>query len=238
MRYRFSNSLLSSSVLGLVLGLGVQAQAVTITPGTTILSDTPDFLNLQFDLFEISAPFGTNPPGQFGFPPAGPVVPLFLGENWNVFVSRDAGSFVRGTGISLFAEQIVQSPNLVRPQAKFSGGTNRFDFYPFPAEQVSYLTDSPVGSFDAVTCPFGSNNCVSYEFGALFSDAICGAACPLIPIGFRRPIFDLKGFFNSSQNLKPVPEGETSTGALAALGLIMIARFSKGFFKTSPKPLP
>jgi hypothetical protein len=234
MRHRFSSVLLSSTVFGLVLGLGMQAHAVTITPGTTLLSDTSEFLNLQFDLFGISAPYGTNPPGVFGFPPAGPVVPLFLGDNWNVYVSRDAGSFQRGTGISVFAEQVVQSPNLVRPQASFSGGTDRFNFYPFPAQQVSYLTDAPAGTFDTVTCPIGSNNCVSYEFGALFPTSLCGGCSPN---GFRNPVFDLKGFFNI-QNPKPVPEGETSNGALAALGLMMLVRTRQGFFKTNPKPLP
>jgi hypothetical protein len=234
MRHRFSNVLLSSTVFGLALGLGVQADAVTITPGTTVLSDTPDFLNLQFDLFGISAPYGTNPPGVYGFPPAGPVVPLFLGNNWNVYVSRDAGSFRRGTGISVFAEQVIQSPNLVRPQARFAGGTDRFDLYPFPAQQVSYLTDAPVGTFDTVTCPIGSNNCVSYEFGALFPTSLCGSCSPS---GLRNPVFDLKGFFNSSQNPKPVPEGETGTGALVALGLMMMLRFKKGMPKTNPKPL-
>jgi hypothetical protein len=236
MLHTLNKALLSSLTVGIILGLSVEVKAVTLFRGTQILSDMPEFLNLQFNLFEISAPFGTNPPGQFGFPPAGPIVPLFLGENWKVFVSRDAGSFVRGTGISLFAEQVVQSPNLVRPQAKFAGGTNRFDFYPFPAEQVSYLTNAPVGSFDAVTCPFGANNCVSYEFGALFSDSICGAACP--PIGLRNPIFELKGFFNSSESPEPVPETETGFGALAAMGLMILARMRQGHLKNNSNPLP
>ncbi len=234
MLYQLSKALLSSLAVGTALGLSVQSKAVTLFPGTQLLSDTPEFLNLQFDLFQISAPFGPSPP--FGFPSAGPVVPLFLSENWNVFVSRDAQEpFVAGTRISLFAEQVVQSPNLVRPQARFSGGTNRESFYPFPAKQVSYLTDAPVGFFNTVACPFGSNNCVSYEFGSLFPISICGEACP--PIGFRDPIFELKGFFNASESPKPVPETETGVEALVAMGLMMLARMRQGNLRNNSNPL-
>jgi hypothetical protein len=172
MRHRFSNALLSSTVFGLVLGLGMQAHAATLGPGDTlvILSDTPEFLNLQFNLSYVVAPVSTAPLDQNGFIAPGPVVPFFLGENWNVFVGNDVvGPNNKGRGIRLFAEQVIQSPNLVRPQARFAGGDSYFQLYPFPAKQVSYLTDAPVGSYSTVTCSFGSTNCVSYEFGALSS---------------------------------------------------------------------
>jgi hypothetical protein len=224
---------LSAVTLGLTVGLGTQAKAVTLSPGTTVLSDTTEFLDFQINLNQITAPFGTNPPGQFGPPPPGPSVPLFLGQNWNVFGSRTA--LMRGSGVDLLVEQATPGSTLAGPKAAFSGGTFRFDVFVSNA-QASYLADSPAQTFNSVTCVAGSPNCVSYEFKTLTPTTECPSPCGA-PNGFIEPIFELKGFFNPS-DLPPVPEGKTGVGALMALGLILLMRSRHNTLKNAPKTLP
>jgi hypothetical protein len=230
MSHQFSNALLSSTVLGLALGLGIQAQAATFYPGTTLLNDTSDFLDFQINLRQLFLPYGTNPPGVFGFPPPGPVVPLLLGQNWNVY----ANNFFGGSGITeyqLFVQQATQVPG-APPRASFFTSTNKGGGLSLYQAQASYLASAPAQVFDTVTCTFGSSNCVSYEFGVLYPTIYCQGCNS--PLGLNEPIIEIKGFFNPQQ----VPEPETGIGALAALGLMMLVRARQGFFKTTPKSLP
>jgi hypothetical protein len=232
MYYRVSKVMLSASTIGLILGLGFQANAVTLFPGTTVLSDTTEFLDFQINLNQITAPFGTNPPGQFGPPPPGPLVPLFLGQNWNVFGSRTA--LYRGTGLDLLVEQADQGSTLIGPKAAFSGVTFRTGVSVVGGGQASYLANSPAQTFNSVTCVAGSPNCVSYEFKTLTPDTTCFPPICNSPNGVIDPIFELKGFFKPQQ----VPEPETGISALAALGLMMLIRIRQGFFKAGSKSLP
>lgn len=231
------NSLLSCSMSAVALGLGTSANAVTLSSGTTVLSDTPEFLNLQFpDGFSLLQG-GCDPSG---LPIVctlldGPVVPVYLGQNWNVLGNRVSAPFFRGQIDRIFVEQVT--PTTTRPQAQFSAGLDRDFFFPFPGEQVSYLADAPAGTYSSVTCAFGSPNCVSYEFGAQFQRSFCDGPCdpPDGPVPFIRPsTFNLKGFFNAS-NPSQVPEGETGMGALAALGTLLIARSCRNALKNAPK---
>lgn len=244
MRHQFIQTLLFSSVVGFVLGLGIQVQAATLYPGTTLLSDTPEFLDFQIDLNQIRLPAGVpnsnNPP-----PIIGPVVPLLLGQNWNVFAS-DFFNFAPGTQFNVFVEQADQGSGLARPQANFLGSILRGINSPFPAAQISYSTSAPAGIVTTETCPFGSTNCVSYEFGALNQGANCNAFGGLDPrlseclaqqANPSISIFELKGFLNSSGSPKPVPEGDAGIGALAALGLMIWLRVQRNTLKNAPKTL-
>jgi hypothetical protein len=230
MRHRFSNPLLSSSVLGLVLGLGMQANAATLYPGTELLSDTPEFLDFKFNLYSLPADFCNifgPPPNCGSFPPnPGPEYSLLLGQNWNVFASIGQGNLF-GRDVNLFVEQVTQNPNPTLPRATFIASESRGFVGSFPPK-VSYLTTDPPEVFNTITCSFGSPNCVTYELGAL-SPRITEPG-----IGFIPPIFELKGFFKPQQ----VPEPKTGIGALAALGLMMLIRTRQYFFQTKPKSLP
>jgi hypothetical protein len=229
MRYRFSNTLLSSSVFALVLGLGMQTYAATLSPGTTLLSDTPEFLDFQINLNQITAPFGTFPPGQLGgTPPPGPFVPLLLGQNWNIFGSRTA--LFKGSGLDILVEQATPGSTLAGPKATFISGTAMTSVFVSGTGQVSYLADSPAQTFNSVTCVPGSPNCVSYEYKALTPSTSCSKpSCNT----FIDPIFELKGFFTPRQ----VPEGDTGIGALAALGLMLWLRSRHNPLKNAPKTL-
>jgi hypothetical protein len=241
MRRRFSQALLSSSVLGLGLGLGLQVQAATLYPGTTLLSDTPEFLDFQFNMSQVKLPAGTGA----RLPIIGPSVPLLIGQNWNVFAS-DSFALAPGIQFNVFVEQTGPSSGLASPQANFFGSILRGVNRPFPAARISYLTSAPAGIVTTETCPFGSTDCVSYEFGALAPGANCNVFGGLDP-RFREclaeqadpsiRIFELKGFFNSSGSPKPVPEGDTGIGVLAALGLMFWLRSRHNALKNTPKTL-
>lgn len=229
MRHPFNNTFLPSAVLGIVLGLGVQAHAATLYPGTQLLSDTPEFLDFKFNLYSLPVNFCSvfgSPPSCISFPPPpSPEYSLLLGQNWNIFATVGTG-YDFGRGITLFVEQVNQSPNPILPRATFIASESRGFLSPFPSEQVSYLTTDPPAVFNTITCSLGSSNCVTYELGTRSFRTIGSD-------GFIPPIFELKGFFNSKQ----VPETETGIGALAALGLMIMARFRRGFFKANPKSL-
>jgi hypothetical protein len=230
MRHPFSKAFLPSSVLGIVLSLGIQAHAATLFPGTQLLSDTPEFLDFKFNLYSLPVNFCNifGPPPSCGSLPTtpSPEYSLLLGQSWNISARVGQGDLF-GRDVTLFVEQVTQKPNPTLPRATFITSDNRGFLSPFPSQQVSYLTNDPPQVFSAITCSFGSPNCVTYELGSLSFRTTDPE------IGFIPPIFELKGFFNPQQ----VPEPETGIGALAALGLMMMARFRKGFFKANPKSL-
>jgi hypothetical protein len=218
---------------GFAYGLGMQANAATLFyPGTELLSDTPEFLDFKFNQRLINVPYygpGSGPPP--GVPR--PALPILLGQYWNVFAKGSFGPFIKS--INLDVQRVVPGSGPL-PQASFAGTTGGngtsaipFSYRPTSPEQITYLADASPKPFFQATCPFGSDDCVSYEFVGLSQSAESKDSSSL-----PDTIFELKGFFKSSQQ---VSEPETDIGALAALGLMLLVRFRKSVHKSHPKPL-
>jgi hypothetical protein len=227
MYHKLYRTILSSSFVGFTLGLGVQVQAVTLVPPTTVLSDTPEFLDFTTNLFTTRPFTGVPPRLPGGLIPPGRTGPLYLGKNWNIQVNAkpnfnqgDVGNF-----FTIFVERKTPDNDLVGPQAAFNGGVARSSVSPQGTKRVTYLADAPSQVFDSVTCAFGSSNCVSYEFSVLPRPPDCGNCGDFLN---PNPIYSIKGFFNAS---KQVPEGETGIGALAALGIIGLVRWRQAALK-------